>query len=193
MAYTFCMKKLILASNSPRRSDLLKKLGYNFDVRVSAYEEKSCSLDPIITATTFAFGKAKDVFDKLVNKEQYVVLGADTIVYCENEILGKPKDDHDAFKTIKKLSGKTHKVITGFSLITTDKTITDYVTSNVRFSNLSSAEISTYVKSGLYKGKAGGYGIQDEEFSLVESYSGSLDNIIGLPTEIIKQHLDKML
>lgn len=189
----FYMKKLILASNSPRRSDLLKKLGYKFDIVVSNYEEKFCSLDPIVTATTFAFGKAKDVFDRIDNKEQCVVLGADTIVYCDNEIIGKPKDDKEAIEIIKKLSGKPHQVITGYSLISTDKITTDYVTSNVRFRSLSNNEISSYVKSGLYKGKAGGYGIQDKEFSLVESYSGSLDNIIGLPTEVIKNHLDKML
>lgn len=189
----FDMKKLILASNSPRRSDLLKKSGYKFDIIVSNYEEKSCSLDPIITATTFAFGKAKGVFDRIDNKEQFVVLGADTIVYCENEIIGKPKDDEEAFEIIKKLSGKFHQVITGYSLISTDKINTDYVISNVQFRSLSNDEISSYVKSGLYKGKAGGYGIQDKEFSLVESYSGSLNNIIGLPTEVIKNHLDKML
>ena len=185
--------KLILASNSPRRKKLLKKLGYKFDIMVSEYEENLFSLDPIETVTTFALGKAKDVFDSLVNKEQCIVLGADTVVYCENEILGKPKDDKDAFNIIKKLSGKTHKVITAFCLINTDKIITDYVTSNVEFYNLSDKQIHAYVKSGLYKGKAGGYGIQDKEFNLVKSYSGSLDNVIGLPTERLKDYLDNIL
>ena len=162
----FYMKKLILASNSPRRRDLLKKLGYKFDIVVSNYEEKFCSLDPIITATTFAFGKAKDVFDRIDNKEQCVVLGADTIVYCDNEIIGKPKDDKEAIAIIKKLSGKPHQVITGYSLISTDKITTDYVTSNVRFRSLSNNEISSYVKSGLYKGKAGGTEYKIRNFHL---------------------------
>ena len=185
--------RLILASNSPRRKELLNKMGYKFDIKVSGYEEKTFSTDPIDTATTFALGKAKDIFNSLENKEECIVLGADTVVYCENEIIGKPKDDKDAFNIIKKLSGKTHKVITGFSLVMTDKIITDYVTSNVRFKLLSDDEILTYVKSQFYKGKAGGYGIQDKEFKLVESYSGSLDNIIGLPTEKVKEYLDSLL
>ncbi len=185
--------KLILASNSPRRKELLKNLGYQFDIKVSEYEENLFSSNPIETATTFALGKAKDVFNNLENKIGYLVLGADTVVYCENEILGKPKDDKDAFNIIKKLSGKTHKVITSFCLMNTDKIITDYVTSNVEFYNLSDEQILSYVKSGLYKGKAGGYGIQDKEFNLVKSYSGSLNNIIGLPTERLKDYLDKML
>ena len=185
--------KLILASNSPRRKDLLKKLGYEFDVVVSEYQEQSFSSDPRLTATTFAWGKAKAVFENLKDKDSVVVLGADTIVYCENEIIGKPKDEKDAFNMIKKLSGKTHKVITGFCLINTDKIITDYVTSNVKFYTLSDDEIASYVKSGLYKGKAGGYGIQDEDCKLVESYSGSLNNIIGLPTEKVQEYLNKLL
>lgn len=185
--------KLILASNSPRRSELLKNLGYQFEVMVSAYEEKSFSIDPIIRATTFALGKAKDVFNCLKNKEDYLVLGADTIVYCDGEILGKPKNDEHAFEIIKKLSGKTHQVITGFCLINTDEIIIDYDTSNVKFRDLSNEEIFSYVKSELYKGKAGGYGIQDKDFSLVEFYSGSLNNVIGLPTEKIKEYLDRIL
>ncbi len=185
--------KLILASNSPRRKVLLKDLGYDFKVLVSSYEENYISNDPILTATTFALGKAKDVFNKLDNKEQFIVLGADTVVCCDGEILGKPKDDKDAFKMIKKLSGKTHQVITGFCLIKSSEIITDYVTSNVKFCSLKDEEITTYVKSGLYKGKAGGYGIQDKEFFLVESCIGSINNVIGLPTEKIKKYLDKML
>ena len=195
MAYLFNRgkMKLILASNSPRRKDLLEKLGYEFDVVVSEYQEQSFSSDPILTATTFALGKAKAVFENLKDKDSVVVLGADTIVYCENEIIGKPKDEKDAFNMIKKLSGKTHEVITGFCLINTDKIITDYVTSNVKFYTLSDDEIASYIKSGLYKGKAGGYGIQDEDCKLVESYSGSLNNIIGLPTEKVQEYLNKLL
>ncbi len=185
--------KLILASNSPRRKDLLNKLGYKFDIIVSDYEENFFSLDPILTATTFALGKAKDVFNRLEEKDEFVVLGADTVVYCNGEILGKPKDDDDAFNMIKKLSKKSHQVITGFCLVATNEIITDYVTSNVTFNHLTDQEIHAYVKSGLYRGKAGGYGIQDKEFSLVNFYSGSLNNIVGLPTEKIKTYLDKIL
>ncbi len=185
--------KLILASNSPRRRQLLKDLGYEFDVIVSDYEEKTFSTNPIITATTFAIGKAKEVFSRLEDKKHCVVLGADTIVYCNNEILGKPNNDEEAFEMIKKLSGKSHQVITGFCLVKSNDIITDYVTSNVKFYSLSEVDIMSYVKTGLYKGKAGGYGIQDKDVSLVEWYYGSLNNIIGLPTEKIKEYLDNIL
>ena len=185
--------KLVLASNSPRRKELLNKMGYQFEVKVSDYEEKVFSLDPIKIATTFALGKAKSVFNLLENKDDVLVLGADTIVYYNGEILGKPNGDIEAFNMLKKLSGKEHKVITGFCLINTDKIITDYDTSNVLFNTLTDQEIDAYIKSGLYKGKAGAYGIQDKGFNLVKSYFGSLNNVIGLPTEKLDEYLKTLL
>ena len=186
------MKKIVLASNSPRRKELLSALGYNFDIMVSDYEEKVFSSDPIEIATTFALGKAKDVFMKIKNKGDYIVIGADTVVFLDGEILGKAKDEQSAYKTLKKLSGKTHTVITGFAILTNEVAHVDYDLSKVTFANLSEEQINAYLQSGLYKGKAGCYGIQDG-FSLVEKHLGSLNNIIGLPTEKITIILKELI
>ena len=104
--------KLILASNSPRRKQLLEDAGYKFDIIVGDYEEKAFTFDPYITAKTFALGKARATFSML-NDKKALVLGADTVVYYNGKILGKAKTEEDALKTLSELSGKMHKVITG--------------------------------------------------------------------------------
>ena len=108
--------ELILASNSPRRREILTKMGYSFSVIPSSFDENGLNLLPSELCTELAYQKAKDVFDK-ENREDIAVLGADTIVCLGNEVLGKPKDRQDAFDTLKKLSGKAHQVITGYAVI----------------------------------------------------------------------------
>lgn len=184
--------KLILASNSPRRKELLEKSGFLFDIISSDYKEQPFSNDPILTAKTFAEGKAKDVFSKLDNKREIVVLGADTVVFCDGKILGKPSSEEEARKTLRSLSGKTHEVATGFSIISDKDYINDVVVTKVTFNNLTEEVVEGYIKSGLYKGKAGSYGIQDG-FPLVEKYEGSLSNVIGLPIEEVAPILKKLL
>lgn len=186
------MKRLILASNSPRRKELLEKNGFDFDVISSDYEEIVFSSDPIEIARTFAIGKAKDVFDRLHDKENSVVLGADTVVFLNGEILGKAKSESDAKIMLKNLSGKEHTVVTGCCLLSCGQKKVYHVKSKVVFNKLSDETIDNYINSGLYKGKAGSYGIQDG-YSLVKSYKGSLTNIIGLPIEIIKPKIIKAL
>ncbi len=182
--------KLILASASPRRKEILQKEGYNFQIITSDYEEKSFTSNPIITAKTFAFEKAKDVFNKLEDKNA-IVLGADTVVYLKGEILGKPIDRQDAKRILKNLSGNKHKVITGYAIISKGKTIIGYDKSIVIFNKLTESQIESYLDSNLYVGKAGAYGIQDGEFNFVKRYKGSMNNIIGLPIEKIKKALRK--
>lgn len=176
--------QLILASNSPRRKDILSKHGFKFTVIKSGYSE-SDGKDPVSTAVNNAKGKARDVFDGLKDKNEVAVLGADTVVFYDGEILGKPKDVNAAVSTLKKLSGKTHKVVTGYSVVTREKTISGYDVSAVTFNELSDDLIREYVKSGLATDKAGAYGIQDG-FPIVKAYSGDLENIIGLPFKKIK-------
>ena len=183
--------KLILASNSPRRKELLKKHGFEFEVISSDFEEKVFSNDPIITAKTFAEGKAKEVFNTLENKSGVVVLGADTVVFSDGKILGKPQSEKEARAMLKSLSGKTHEVATGYALISGKGKEVGVVVTKVTFNNLTEEIIEGYIKSGLYKGKAGSYGIQDG-FALVESYEGSLNNVIGLPTEAVVPLLKKL-
>lgn len=183
--------KLILASASPRRKDLLSKFGYSFTVIPSNFSETNLSLSPILTAKANAFGKAKEVFDMLCD-EKIVVLGADTVVSIDNEILGKPVDDTHAKAMLKKLSGKTHLVITGYSLVSKNIAFTDFVSTSVTFNPLSDTTIDDYIKTGSPFDKAGAYGIQDG-FNLVKEINGSFNNVVGLPIEIIKDKLNELL
>ena len=185
------MKKLILASNSPRRSELLKKFGFDFEIKVSDYEEDKAFSDPVLTAKTFAEGKAKSVFNKL-NDLNTVVLGADTVVFSDGKILGKASSRVQAFDMLKSLSGKTHQVITGYCVLGSEKPILDCEISLVTFNDLTDEQINEYLDSGLYKGKAGSYGIQDG-YNLVKSCVGSVNNVIGLPIEKIAPILATVL
>ncbi len=184
--------KLILASASPRRKEILAKEGFDFEVITSDYEEKSFSSNPYKTALTFAYEKAKDVFNKVCDNNA-VVLGADTVVYLNGEILGKPGDRKDAKRILQNLSGRKHKVITGYAIISKEKTIVGYDKSTVIFNKLTDEQIESYLDSNLYVGKAGAYGIQDGEFNFVKKYKGSMNNIIGLPIEKIKKILKKFI
>ncbi len=183
--------KLILASKSPRRKDILGKHGYTFTVQVAPFNEISEKDQPIKTAEHNAFGKAKATFDSLKDSNA-VVLGSDTVVCIDGEILGKPTDCNDAVNMLKRLSNKTHQVVTGFAIITKDFEIKGHDKSLVTFNNLSNELIEEYIASGLPLDKAGAYGIQDG-YPLVKKYTGSFNNIVGLPIEIIKPILDKIL
>ena len=183
---------IILASTSPRRKDILTEFGYSFSVVKSDFEEKGASKDPIETALQFAKGKAQDVFDRLKDKRGAVVIGADTVVYSENKILGKPVDKKDAYKTLKSLSDKTHKVITAYAVISEKTKIFGYDVSEVTFRRLSDNLIEEYVASGKPLDKAGSYGVQDG-FDIVACVNGSLYNVIGFPIEKIKPVLDGVL
>ena len=155
------------------------------------YEEKAFTFDPYITAKTFALGKARATFSML-NDKKVIVLGADTVVYYNGKILGKAKTEEDALKTLSELSGKTHKVITGYALVGEFGIKQGFVETEVEFNTLSKELINEYIKSGLYKGKAGSYGIQDG-FPLVKRYKGSLNNVIGLPIETLKPIIDELM
>ena len=174
--------KLILASNSPRRYDLLKNAGYNFTVIPSTSEEKADkSLPPDKYTEILAYDKAYSVY---ANNLDAVVIGADTVVYYNGEYLGKAENEVVAKNTLKKLSNNTHLVTTGYAIISENKTITGSVTTTVTFNNLSNEDIDNYVKSNLWVGKAGAYGIQDG-FFLVKNISGDYDNVVGLPISVI--------
>ncbi|MBQ7340467.1 MAG: septum formation protein Maf [Clostridia bacterium] len=182
--------KLILASNSPRRREILTKMGIEFTVLPSFFDESKVKEKNSEVAEFFAINKAKDVFNRLEDKEGVVVLGADTIVCFENEVLGKPKDREDAKKMLKRLSGNTHKVITGYAFIGVGVEISGSEVSEVIFNDLSDEYIEKYVENANPLDKAGSYGIQDG-YNLVKEYRGSFDNIVGLPSEKIGEVLKK--
>ena len=183
--------KLILASKSPRRKDILNKAGFSFEILDANFPEVDVALHPIETAVNNALGKARSAF-KAVYSNDSVVLGADTVVYFNDTLLGKPTDENHARLMLKTLSGIVHSVVTGYAIVYKDKEITGYSQSKVTFNKLSKALIESYVQSGSPMDKAGAYGIQDD-FPIVKSYDGSLSNIIGLPIEEIKPILNKIL
>ena len=185
--------KLILASNSPRRKEILEKFGYRFTVIKSDYEEKEDIFDPRLLVKTFAEKKAESVFSSLseAEKDEAVVLGADTVVVLKGKILGKPKDDRDAVNMLKSLSGRTHLVLTGYAVITGGKTFSGVAETKVVFNTLTDKFITDYVATGSPLDKAGAYGIQDG--ALVKKYVGSFYNVIGLPIEEIAPILERLL
>ncbi len=184
------MRKLILASNSPRRKNILKENGYSFIIDTSDFKEIN-NLSPVDTVIYNAKGKAETVYKKYKNTDS-VILSADTIVVFNDKIIGKPKDEKDAFDTLKMLSNNTHKVITGYAIIYDNKLITGYDESTVTFDKMTDEYLLDYVKSGKPMDKAGSYGLQDNVV-LVKNFGGNYDNIIGLPLTKIKPVLDKIL
>ena len=179
--------RLILASASPRRRELLKELKIPFEVVSSRFEERAEGLLPPETALAFAKGKAEEVFCRYPDS---AVIGADTVVALGEELLGKPHSFEEAKKMLRNLSGKTHSVYTGVCLITNSLRLFGISETKVRFFELSEDVIEEYVKSGLPLDKAGAYGIQDG-YPLVESYEGSYTNVVGFPMELVREYLRK--
>jgi len=183
--------RIILASNSPRRREILSQLGVQYDVIPADYEEKSENNNPYELVMLFAENKAKSVAESI--KEKALVIGADTIVY-KDEVMGKPKSKADAAGMLKKLSGSTHSVITGISVIQTPemKIITDYEETIVRFKDISESEIDAYVRSGEPADKAGAYAIQGLGSLLVQGIEGCYFNVVGLPVYKLSVILERL-
>ena len=186
--------EIILASASPRRKEILQNTKLKFEVQKSEIEEAVFEEEsPESMVVRLAYEKAFDVAQK--NREK-LVIGADTIVVLGDEVLGKPKDEEEAFDMIQKLSNKTHRVITGISLINLKKgiVVNDYQVSYVTFKDLSEDSIKDYINTKESLDKAGGYGIQGYGALLVDSIQGDYFNIVGLPisklSDLLKDHFD---
>lgn len=177
--------RLVLASQSPRRMELLKFLGLQFDIIPSTIDEKSDLKDPAEFVRTLAVEKATDVIAQLKSKQagRSLVLGADTIVVLNNEILGKPTSREDAYQMLMRMSGRCHRVFTGVTLIDTHSGAieTRHETSNVYFRSLDPTEVRCYVKTNEPMDKAGSYALQGTASAFVEKIEGCYTNIIGLP------------
>ncbi len=170
---------VILASASPRRYELLKNLGLNFKVIPSHAEEsheKRANLEEVVKAN--ARLKGKSVAEKYPDA---LVISADTIVVLDEHIMGKPKNEQEAFEMLKALSGQTHQVYTGLGLFNGERSLLDAVCTQVRFRALSDEEIWAYINTGEPFDKAGGYGIQGQGALLVEGINGCYYNVVGLP------------
>ena len=190
------MKKIILASGSPRRRELMARAGFEFTVQTSnADESYDHALRPEQVAPHLARLKAQAVASKLSADERAtsIVVGADTIVALGTEVYGKPHDQEDACRMLGELSGKTHQVITGVCVICGDQIQSFAEVTDVTFRELSKQEISNYVAGGEPMDKAGAYGIQGEGGKLVDHISGDFDNVVGLPINRLAPLLKEML
>ena len=183
---------IILASKSPRRREILENTKVRFSIKESQIEEIIKDNEtPKETVMRLAYEKALDVAN---NNKESLVIGADTIVVIDDQILGKPKNEEEAYNMIKLLSGKTHYVITGFALInlTLNKRVIDCEVSQVTFKELSDECIKDYINTKESLDKAGAYGIQGYGGLLVKNIKGDYFNIVGLPiskiSDCLKDH-----
>ncbi|MBR5279004.1 MAG: septum formation protein Maf [Clostridia bacterium] len=171
-------KFLVLASASPRRSEILLSAGYEFNIITSAATEITEGAGAIIAAEN-AKAKALAVYSQ--QPENAVVLGADTVVCLNDKVLGKPKSREDAFNMLVSLSDSNHSVITGYAVASKNGVKTGYCETFVKFRPLTDEEINDYVATGECDDKAGAYGIQERASLFVEAINGDYFNIMGLP------------
>jgi septum formation protein len=184
--------KIILASKSERRRKLLRDAGYQVTVvEPDASEEiPKGERDPHKITILLARRKAESVRKKA---KKGIVLGADTVTFYNGEVIGKPSDENDAVRILKKLSGTTHSVITGICIIDakTGKTLSGSVQTTVIMRNVSEEGILRYVKSGKYAGACGAYKLQEKDDPFVEQIRGSYTNVVGLPLELLTDMLGR--
>ena len=185
------MQQIILASSSPRRYDILKRSGIPFIAEDGGYEEDlTLPLPPPALVVYLAEGKARSV---AARHPDALIIGADTIVVSNGKVFGKPLTGGDAREMLKKLSGVTHDVLTGFVVLDTKtgKKAGRAVETKVTFRTLSDEEIDSYVATGESLGKAGGYAIQGAAARFVEKIEGDRDNVVGLPLAALLEELAK--
>ena len=204
MKQDFENKKLILASQSPRRHSLIKKLNVDFEVAVPSFDEKLESDDysddkieslSLKKALSVLYNhKVDDDRTGGISLKNSFVISADTVVVLENKILGKPKDEAHALQMLKDLSGKKHFVVTSISIVDSEtrNSVTELVKTYVTFQSLDDALILDYVKTKRPLDKAGSYGIQEMGPEFIKEIEGDLENVIGLPTKTLKNMLIKL-
>ncbi|MCL6543908.1 MAG: Maf family protein [Bryobacteraceae bacterium] len=180
---------LVLASRSPRRQELLSRAGIPFVLRPADIPEEPYEGEAAVEhARRLAGQKAQAV----PCSENEIVLGADTVVVVEGQILGKPRDPADAVRMLRALSGRTHEVVTGICLRTSCRLIVDSETTRVRFVPLTEEEIAAYVASGEPMDKAGAYAIQGLASKFIDRIEGCYFNVVGLPVALLWKRLKEM-
>ncbi len=186
--------KIFLASKSPRRRKLLKQIGLKFtSFSVDLHEEILDGEHPVQTVERLAQHKSDAAIKKI---KKGIVITADTIVVLKHEVIGKPKDEKDAFNILSKLSGKTHLVYTGYVIrnLYNGKKITGYEKTKVTFRDLTRSEIKEYIRTGSPMDKAGAYGIQDDFGAVfVKKIDGCYYNVVGLPLQKLYHSLLNIL
>lgn len=188
-------KQIVLASASPRRKELLELMGLAFTIIPSKKEEIITKTVPSEIVEELALQKAQDVAAML--DAETIVIGSDTIVVCGEEVMGKPADEEDAFKMLKKLQGRVHQVYTGVAVldVTKDKITSDifHKKADVKVHDMSDKEIWDYIHQGQSLDKAGAYGIQGSFAVFVDEIKGEYNTVLGLPVAGLYQVLKKYL
>ena len=183
------MKHIILASASPRRKEILELADLKFDIMPSDAQEITTKTAPNEVVMELASIKAKDIYKK--SEKQSMIVGADTVVAYQGQILGKPADKADAKRMLTMLSGQTHEVYTGVCVIEDGKTKTFYEETKVTFYEISDEQIDYYIKTGEPMDKAGSYGIQGKAAVFIKGIEGDYYNVVGFPIARFLQEITK--
>jgi septum formation protein len=186
------MARIILASGSSQRAEYFRKIFRNFEICVSDYDEdNSQGKDPKEIAISNAMGKARAVMDKY---DEGIIVAADTFVYLDGKLIGKPCDEADAMEKLKMQSGRVLDVYTGIAVADakTKEILTDISLSKVQFTSLSEKEIADYVHTGEWNGKAGGWAILGRAGMFIEKIDGCMANVAGLPLNKMYRMMQKL-
>ena len=183
------MKHMILASGSPRRKEILELADLDFDIMPSNAQEITTKTAPNEVVMELASIKAKDIYEK--SEKQSMIVGADTVVAYQGQILGKPTDEADAKRMLTMLSGQTHEVYTGVCVIEDEKIKTFYEETKVTFYEISDEQINHYIKTGEPMDKAGSYGIQGKAAVFIKGIEGDYYNVVGFPIARFLQEITK--
>ncbi len=188
--------RYILASGSPRRKEILSSMGIEYEVMAADVAELTDKTAPEEMVMELSGLKGNAVYDSISGGDDITVIAADTLVWHDGRALGKPKDEADAFAMLKALAGRSHSVYTGVTLISRISGVrhTDvfYDRSIVKVAGMTDEEIREYIACGEPMDKAGAYAIQGVFSKYIEAYEGSYDNVVGLPSELLAKHLEKI-
>ncbi len=184
-------KKVVLASESPRRKEIFKNVGINALQMPSNIDEPNIDIRPHLLVKHHAENKAKAVASHLDDK--CVIIGSDTLVFFEDKVLGKPKNKYEAYSHLRMLSGKKHSVYTGVAIIYKKQLVSFYEKTIVEFDDLSDKVIDQYIETGDCFDKAGGYGIQGISSQFIKKINGCYFNVMGFPINKFARELKKLL
>lgn len=186
--------KYVLASASARRQELLHRIISDFDIEVSNFDESTVLFNGNVEEYVINLAKGKAISIRESLKNDAIIIGGDTVVVLNDKILGKPKNEEDAYRMLKELSGKTHKVYSGIVVINmnNNKVEESAIYTEVKMSTLTDKEILDYIKTGEPLDKAGAYGIQGNGGVFVEEINGCFYNVVGLPLNLLNKMLNKV-
>ncbi len=183
--------KIILASKSPRRKEILKNLGFEFEVITADTDESSDITDPEALVQVLAVRKGKAVQEKHTEKDT-LIISCDTVVSLDGQILGKPHTEDEAKAMLRSLSGKSHTVVSGLALFLNGKTISGADSTDVYFADMPDSFIDAYVASGDPMDKAGAYAVQGKTSLYIDKIDGCYFNVVGLPVRLLAKLLEQL-